>query len=466
MPARQPPVYQLTISLVGARPPIWRRVLMDYPSTFLDLHRTIQIAMGWQASHLHLFQLSNGVLIGDPAEDGDGMMDYANEAMVPLHSVLTEEGSKVRYEYDFGDGWEHEIQLEKMLPGDGAGPLPRCTRAARQCPPEDVGGLPGYEQFLVVMADPSHPDHDDIRKWAGTDRFDSEFVDLEKINERLAKKDQLFSEGPLSSGAGEGDFCGLSPDQMHELLRSPLDCPSVFGGQVDTPTAAQVLESAPVIRMLRVLFEAMGEKGIRLTPKGNLPMQQVRAMIDAAGEAAFFHRYIGSIRSEEAVPRVHLTRLLAELAGHTRKVKGRLMLKKAVQARVKKGDWLPLYQDIVSATLSQFNWAWQDYYEGLEGVQYVGPFGFWLLHRYGGQWRPVPAYLNQMLTAFPALIETAFPTPYAGPEEITANVLNIRMIALYRLLGLVELDPEQPEFQREDEQMIRRTALFESLFRE
>jgi hypothetical protein len=466
MPARQPPVYQLTISLVGARPPIWRRVLMDYPSTFLDLHRTIQLAMGWQTSHLHLFQLSNGVLIGDPAEDGDGMMDYANEAMVPLHSVLTEEGSKVRYEYDFGDGWEHEIQLEKVLPVDGAGHLPRCTWAVGQCPPEDVGGLPGYEQFLAVMADPSHPDHDDIREWAGTDRFDPEFVDLEQINDHLAHQDQLFAEGPLLSDAGEGDFCGLSPNQVHELLQSPLDCPTVFNGGVDKPSASQALESAPVIRMLQALFEDLQDKGLRLTPKGNLPMRQVQAMMNAGGEATFLHRYIGSIRSEEDVSRVHLTRLLAELAGHTRKVKGRLMLKKAVQARVKKGDWLPLYQDIVSATLSQFNWAWQDYYEGLEGVQYVGPFGFWLLHRYGGQWRPVPAYLNQMLTAFPALIETAFPTPYAGPEEITANVLNIRMIALYRLLGLVELDPEQPEFQREDEQMIRRTALFESLFRE
>jgi len=415
MPARQPPVYQLTISLVGARPPIWRRVLMDYPSTFLDLHRTIQLAMGWQTSHLHLFQLSNGVLIGDPAEDGDGMMDYANEAMVPLHSVLTEEGSKVRYEYDFGDGWEHEIQLEKVLPVDGAGHLPRCTWAVGQCPPEDVGGLPGYEQFLAVMADPSHPDHDDIREWAGTDRFDPEFVDLEQINDHLAHQDQLFAEGPLLSDAGEGDFCGLSPNQVHELLQSPLDCPTVFNGGVDKPSASQALESAPVIRMLQALFEDLQDKGLRLTPKGNLPMRQVQAMMNAGARPPFSTGTLEAYALKKTCPGAPDTP--AGRTGQHPQGQGQADAEKAVQARVKKGDWLPLYQDIVSATLSQFNWAWQDYYEGLEGVQYVGPFGFWLLHRYGGQWRPVPAYLNQMLTAFPALIETAFPTPTPGQRR-------------------------------------------------
>lgn len=172
---------------------------------------------------------------------------------------------------------------------------------------------------------------------------------------------------------------------MHDLLRSPLDCPSVFGGEVDTATAFRAVEHAPVIRILKVLFDVMGDKGIRLTSKSNLPMQQVHAMINAAGEAAFFHRYIGSIRSEEVVPRVHLSRILAELAGLTRQVKGRLMLKKAVQARVHKGDWLSIYQDILRTALSGFNWAWQDFQEGLEGIQTVGPFGFWLLHRYGDQ---------------------------------------------------------------------------------
>ncbi len=464
MPAN--PVYQLKISLAGARPLIWRRVLVDSTIMFRDLHRIIQVAMGWQACHLHHFQLDSGVLVGDPAEDMDGLMNYVSEAMMPISTVLIEEGNRVRYEYDFGDGWEHEIRLEKILPGNDGGQVPRCIKAVKQCPPEDIGGLPGYYHFLEAMEDNTHPDHDDLREWLGGERFDPDLVDLEQINDNLANLDRLFVQGDHLADDGDGDFCGLSPDQMHELLCSPLDCPSVFSCEVATAATTRALEDAPVIRMLKVLFEAMGEKGVGLTPRGNLPMQQVRAMIDAAGEAAFFHRYIGSIRSEEAAPRVHLARILAELAGLTRTVKGRLMLKKAVQTKARKGDWLTIYQAILTTALSEFNWAWQDHQEGLDDIQYVGPYGFWLLHRYGDQWRPVREYLNQMQVAFLPLMDTAPSTAYAGPEDITAWALKTRMINLYRLLGLVDLSPEQPEFQREDDQMIRRTALFESLFRE
>ncbi len=465
MPAHKPSVYQLKISLVGAQPPIWRSVLVDSMIMFRDLHRTIQLAMGWEVSHLHLFQLPSDVLIGDPAEDPDGMMNFVDEAMVSISSVLMEEGHQLRYEYDFGDSWEHDILLEMIHPGTETGNLPRCVEAARQCPPEDVGGLPGFYHFLDAMADTTHPEHDLVREWIGSDRFDPEFVDLEQINDNLANQDNLFAGGPLLSDGSDGGFCGLSPNQVHELLQNPLDCASVFRGGVDTQAASQALDSAPIIRLLKALFEALQDKGVRLTPKGNLPMRQVHAMIEAGGDAAMVSGYIGPVRSEEHAPRVHLARLLAELAGLTRKVKGRLMLKKATQARVQKGDWLPIYQKILSAALTQFNWAWQDHYDGLEDVQYIGPFGFWLLARYGDQWRPVDEYTNQMLRAFPFLPQTAFARPYAGPEEVAAWALKNRMIELYRLLGLLELNPEHPDFRRENEQMMRRTALFESLFR-
>ena len=192
MPARKPPVYQLKISLAGAKPPIWRRVLVDSTIMFRDLHRTIQVAMGWQAYHLHHFQLDSGVLVGDPSEDMDGMMNYVNEAVVPVSAMLMKEGSRVRYEYDFGDGWEHDIRLEKILPGADDDHLPQCSKAVRQCPPEDIGGLPGYYHFLDAMRDPAHPDHVDIVEWMGGEPFDPDAVDLEQINDNL---DRLFAQG-------------------------------------------------------------------------------------------------------------------------------------------------------------------------------------------------------------------------------------------------------------------------------
>ncbi|MDY6930230.1 MAG: plasmid pRiA4b ORF-3 family protein, partial [Pseudomonadota bacterium] len=149
MPTEPQTAYQLKVTLAGARPPIWRRLLIDPGTTFQDLHRIIQVAMGWQASHLHLFQADDGTLIGDPAEDFDGMMNFRDEAVVPVSAVLLSEGQALHYEYDFGDGWEHQIVVEKITSDEAAfEDLPRCIKAVGQCPPEDVGGLPGFYEFL------------------------------------------------------------------------------------------------------------------------------------------------------------------------------------------------------------------------------------------------------------------------------------------------------------------------------
>src|SRR6056297_1304151 len=113
-------VYQVKVSLNGAQPPIWRRLLIEPDTSLQDLHRIIQVAMGWQASHLHLFQAKDGTLIGDPAEDFDGMMNFRDEAVVPISAVLSREGQALRYEYDFGDSWEHEIVLEKIIPAEAS----------------------------------------------------------------------------------------------------------------------------------------------------------------------------------------------------------------------------------------------------------------------------------------------------------------------------------------------------------
>ena len=133
MPSNPSTVYQLKVSLAGARPAIWRRVLVEPTTSFADLHRIIQASMGWLGCHLHLFQLKNNVLIGDPEEDMDAMMGYVNEAQVPVEAAIEQQGAKFKYEYDFGDGWEHEIVLEKVLQQDSGQPLPRCVKAVGQC---------------------------------------------------------------------------------------------------------------------------------------------------------------------------------------------------------------------------------------------------------------------------------------------------------------------------------------------
>lgn len=456
-------VYQVKVTLSGIRPPIWRRLLISPQATFQDLHRIIQIAMGWRASHLHLFQAADGRLIGDPAEDEDDMMGFRDETRLRVGSVLTREGQAIKYEYDFGDSWEHLVKLEKILPEGDEGQLPRCIKAARQCPPEDLGGVHDYYEFLDAMHDPAHPEHEGVKEWWGGE-FDPEFVNLEDINQLLPERDALFAESDVDA-LPPADFFGLSSSQMHELLQSPLHCPSVFKPLINAKTVDQELDTAPILKMAKVLVNELGEKGIRLTGKGNLPLKQVKAMIEAAGEEVVvpFAGY-GSVRSEEDILGVQLTRVLLELAGYTRKERGRLLLKKSASKRLDTKGWLTLYQDILAVTFSEFNWAWMDHYDGLEDIQTVGPFFLWLLAVKGGGWLPVDGYVNDMLAAFPLLPLSALPRPYASEERQTRWALDSRVIRLFRLLGLIELTPERALFSEEAEQRLRRTALFEGLF--
>ncbi len=318
MPEPNNNAYQIKVTLTGAQPPIWRRLLIEPGTTFQDLHRIIQLAMGWHTSHLHLFQAGNGRLIGDPAEDFDGMMDFLDETIVPVSGVLKQEGQQLKYEYDFGDSWGHEVKLEKILPVDAADQLPRCIKAVRQCPPEDVGGLPGFYEFLDAMEDAAHPEHVAVREWCGGEQFDPEFVDLDQINEALLEREALFSETEPDFATQASDFFGLSPSQLHELLQNPLNCPSVFKTLFDAEAVSRELDTAPVMRMAKALIGELGDKGIRLTGKGNLPLKHVNVMIEAGGEDIVFPmaKY-AAVRSEEDAMPVNLTRLLLELAGYT-----------------------------------------------------------------------------------------------------------------------------------------------------
>jgi hypothetical protein len=94
-----------------------------------------------------------------------------------ISEIIPEDGGRLRfrYEYDFGDGWEHEILFEGCVRAEPKGRYPVCLEGARACPPEDVGGVGGYEEFLEALADPKHEQHDDFVQWAGT--FDSETFD-------------------------------------------------------------------------------------------------------------------------------------------------------------------------------------------------------------------------------------------------------------------------------------------------
>ena len=174
-------VYQIKVMLEASKPPIWRRLLVSADMTLADLHDTIQVAMGWSDFYLHMFTV-NGESYGQPHPDD--FEEVIDERKVKLGQVATGEKSKLRYQYDFGDLWDHSILVEKVLEPDPATHYPSCVKGVRNCPPEDCGGVWGYHGFLEAIADPKHPGHKDMIEWVGGE-FDSEAFDLEATNAEL-----------------------------------------------------------------------------------------------------------------------------------------------------------------------------------------------------------------------------------------------------------------------------------------
>ena len=175
-------IYQLKITLRDIRPPIWRRVQVKDSTTLSQLHLIIQAAMGWYNCHLHSFSIQ-GIEYGQP--DPDYGLELRDENKAKLNQVIKQEKSKFSYTYDFGDSWEHSILVEKILPKEPNISYPLCIKAKRACPPEDCGGAWGYTEFLEAIQDPQHPEYENFQEWIGGN-FDSEFYDLQEINQRLA----------------------------------------------------------------------------------------------------------------------------------------------------------------------------------------------------------------------------------------------------------------------------------------
>ena len=146
-------IYQIKVTLNDTHPPIWRRIQVPGNTTLLKLHDILQIVMGWEDYHLHMFTIE-GSIYGDPADDEYGDLGTIDEANYKLNQVIDREGQRFTYEYDFGDSWDHTLLVEKILPPQEGVRYPICLKGKRACPPEDVGGVWGYENFLEAIRDP------------------------------------------------------------------------------------------------------------------------------------------------------------------------------------------------------------------------------------------------------------------------------------------------------------------------
>ena len=179
-------LYQFKITLLDIKPAIWRRIQVP-DCTLVELHEYIQAAFGWWNYHLHQFEI-DGVPYSQPAPDGDDFgLDFEDETQVVLSKLLPKSAKRTRwiYEYDFGDGWQHEVLFEGFPPSDPKAKYPLCLEGERACPPEDCGGPWGYADYLAAIADPEHEEHEEMLEWRGP--FDPEAFDAEQATKVMRK---------------------------------------------------------------------------------------------------------------------------------------------------------------------------------------------------------------------------------------------------------------------------------------
>jgi hypothetical protein len=182
-------VYQLKVVLLDSEPPIWRRIQVPGAARLDWLHSVLQVAIGWTNSHLHQFRVGEDCYSDTRHHfaEFEGDPEILEEREFTLRQIAPREKNAFRYEYDFGDSWEHEITVEKILPPNAAASTTAiCLDGARACPPEDCGGVWGYSNLLKILKDRKHPEHKSMKEWLGR-AIDAEAFDVQKTNLWLRK---------------------------------------------------------------------------------------------------------------------------------------------------------------------------------------------------------------------------------------------------------------------------------------
>jgi Plasmid pRiA4b ORF-3-like protein len=186
-------IVRLKVTLEDVEPQVMRRLDVPLKIRLDRLHLVLQVAMGWTDSHLYEFT-AGGTGWGVPDADfGGGPMAAAKTT---LDDVIKDTGARtIHYLYDFGDGWDHVIKIERIGEGDPQARYPQLVTAQGRCPPEDVGGPPGYAEFLAAIADPTHEEHASMLTWCGG-AFDPETPDVEHIADELDRLARRWAPRP------------------------------------------------------------------------------------------------------------------------------------------------------------------------------------------------------------------------------------------------------------------------------
>ena len=331
--------FRVRLDLYGAKPPVWRRLELPGDLTLPRLHDVVQAAMGWTNSHLHRFRTGSDhrspyfVTPFDVEEGEDGVLEEG----VRLDQLVTTEADELWYEYDFGDGWDHRLVVEEVL--DDPPSTPRCTAGRMSCPPEDCGGIGGYQELAAwvrsghdgallpdVFDDPEH-----AHAWLPLDWHPDHF-DVEETNTALA----VVTAEPV---VVTGEMADLAEQLEHRgirLLREVLGSPLSHG-----PTDVTAEEAAQITATYRTFLDVIGD-GVALTGAGYLPPSVVEQYAERSGITGW---WIGKANREDLTPPVAKVRDTARALGLVGVRKGRLT-PTAAAVRFRQ-DPLALWQHIV-----------------------------------------------------------------------------------------------------------------------
>ncbi len=240
------------------------------------------------------------------------------------------------------------------------------------------------------------------------------------------------------------EFHGLSPEQMHQILNFPF----ASQGLVYFPDVLNANPVAPVLTLFKLLTDAIGEQGLKPTAKGNLPRNFCRetALTYWGKQKYRENTRFGDINREEDFDDLHVTRLVAELAGLIRKYKGRFILSRDCR-RLLAGDGMTaIYPRLFRAYVEQFNWAYRDGYPELRFMQSAFLFTLYLLTHYGDAWRPQVFYEDAFLGAFPRLLDEVPPSQVISPDETVRRSYTWRSLVHFAgFLGLAAVAPVSDE---------------------
>jgi len=307
MPSKNAPIYQFKISLNHTHPPIWRRIQVPAILRLGRLHDIIQVVMGWTDSHLHRFEV-DGVDYSDPDFNEYGDMADEDEWEVRLKDLDLKVGEKIRYEYDFGDSWEHKGVLEKILPPDPKMRHPVCLGGARACPPEDVGGVIGYEHFLEAIRNPQDEHHEEYMEWGGP--FDPDFFDLEEVNRQLRR---LKNRETLDSSDWAYDPEVLRPALPEKVVDA------AWLRALDDQFGAEARSLALRRDMLIFLDYLLVNRVVGTQSTGNLPVKDGETICASLSKPISFQEQVGErlfkIQSCSEVWALQLLHVLTSCAG-------------------------------------------------------------------------------------------------------------------------------------------------------